>query len=247
MRPLTVCDPVIYPQKINYAPYHDEFDLYPNQQSRLFNIFKYNLYEVESKIGVVFPYLFLLREGAIVAGGAVRDWLVQVNEREDAIAGQLISLLGGDNNAPTDIDVFFLSEEGEKTYIQFLTEQLNASVIRGNHRVTDFLVNGLVVQTIKSLYYQSSAHLISTFDFTDCQFCVARENGRDFFYVGETSLEDLKKRRIIINQINYPMSTMRRLLKYAKKGYFASKWTLMQVAHALVKAPAGLTFYNEDE
>lgn len=198
-------------------------------------LYEYNLFDVEKKLHSTFPFRHLVREGAIIAGGAVRDWLLvsmgQETSTDDALAEQLASLISGEPCEVTDIDVYFRDEESARDFLYWLLNR-GAKVIRERSSVTDLLFEGRVVQLIRFAYY-SPVSLISTFDFTVCQFAVAREGPDVRFYAGGSSFEDLKKRVIRINHIDRPLATMRRLLKYARKGFNAPDETLLVVARAV--------------
>ncbi len=211
---------------------------------------EYNLFDVEEKLGSTFPFRRLVREGAIIAGGAVRDWLLASMgyeaPGEDALAEQLASLIGGEPCEATDIDVYFRNEELAWDFYDWLLDN-GAKVIREKNYVTDLLFEGSVVQLIRFAYY-SPLSLISTFDFTVCQFAVAREGPDIRFYAGGSSLEDLKQRTVRIHCISRPLATMRRLLKYARKGFDVPDETLLIVARAVAEAEqAGSNSYDGEE
>lgn len=74
----------------------------------------------------------------------------------------------------------------------------------------------LKIQLIKKRYYESPEVLLNSFDFTVCQFCW---NGRVLFVSSKNSIKDSKNRNLRINEIQYPVASLNRLVKYAKRGY----------------------------
>lgn len=75
--------------------------------------------------------------------------------------------------------------------------------------------DGVKAQIIKEKYYTSLEDLISTFDITAC--CAATD-GINFTY-NENFIHDVTSKQIRLNQVSYPVATMKRILKYIQKGY----------------------------
>ena len=57
--------------------------------------------------------------------------------------------------------------------------------------------------------------VIDSFDFTCTQFVTDWEDG----LMGETAEKDTNDKHLVINKIMYPASTLRRMMKYSRKGY----------------------------
>lgn len=79
-------------------------------------------------------------------------------------------------------------------------------------------IHNLKIQVIK-IHHEKIEDLIYSFDFTICMFGYDRRN--DLFVIGENSIEDLFRKRLVINEVTYHLSTFRRFFKYAKKGFHA--------------------------
>ena len=71
------------------------------------------------------------------------------------------------------------------------------------------------IQCVSFTYHNDIENLLCNFDFTACQFCFDGTN----LYTGDTSLEDLRARRIVFNNIRSAYSTERHLEKYKKLGF----------------------------
>jgi hypothetical protein len=86
------------------------------------------------------------------------------------------------------------------------------------------------VQLIRIGFYPTAEVVIDSFDFTICQFAFDGET----LTTGEFALWDLGRKRLAVHKITYPVSSARRLLKYAAQGFTACSGCL----NALVMATA---------
>lgn len=156
------------------------------------------------------PILEALPNGWI-AGGAVRDYFARVKSE-------------------SDIDVFFPSEDACKSQAESLEGALSgAKKVYDNDTATGFVWRNREVQLIKRHYFDSPQSTIESFDFTVC--CAAVDlNG---VYVHEHFFEDLAGRRLAINALPFPLSTMQRLQKYIQRGYLACNGTLLSLARGV--------------
>lgn len=136
------------------------------------------------------------------------------------------TLLGDEPDS--DFDLFFSSEEEASKYRQALEER-NFKVASKNEHCTT-LTGPLagrerVVQIVTLAYYESAEAVIDSFDFTICQFATDGTT----LWCGNYSLLDLGRKRLAINRISYPISTLRRLIKYTKQGFYACDGTLRDI------------------
>lgn len=92
------------------------------------------------------------------------------------------------------------------------------------------------IQLIKKLFFKDAADLIDFFDFTICQFVT---DGEDLL-CGDFSLWDLARKRLVINKITYPVSSMRRLIKYTKQGFYACNGTMSTFLEKVIEKPSML-------
>lgn len=88
-------------------------------------------------------------------------------------------------------------------------------------------------QLINFAYYNSAEDVINSFDFTICQFAY----DGDLLTSGEFSLWDLGRKRLAVNKITFPVSTMRRLLKYAHQGFNACPGALAAILRETATRP----------
>jgi hypothetical protein len=74
---------------------------------------------------------------------------------------------------------------------------------------------------------------ISRFDFTISMFAT---DGMDVYY-GNNSLKDLQDRKLVINTIVNPLSTLKRVLKHYKKGFTMSAYETKKLYASLNSLP----------
>ncbi|MEW6171294.1 MAG: hypothetical protein AB1472_07050 [Candidatus Omnitrophota bacterium] len=159
-----------------------------------------------------FGYLFLneIPCKCWVAGGAVRDYFS----------------LG---YITTDIDIYFPSdEEFQKGKIWFID---NGGEIKfENERLMVIYYKKHKFELIK-MFFESPQQTIDQFDFTVC--CGAISKDSVFFH--NTFFIDLAKKRLVVNNLPYPLSTLQRLQKYIKKGFTICNGGLLEIAKAIQK------------
>lgn len=143
--------------------------------------------------------------GPWLCGGAVRNTILQ-------------------KPLDTDLDFFFLNEGQYKDTKEKLKRKFTKDKETEHHVQYSGLIKDkkYIIQLIKFKYFNNLVECLDEFDYTICQLGY---DGRDFV-VGEHSLWDLARNRLVVNKITYPVSSTRRLLKYARKGFIACNGTL---------------------
>lgn len=183
-----------------------------------------------------------LPDGAIVAGGFMT---AVVAETKDA----------------TDIDVFFTSEKAFLDAVRVFTnpedcgwfDEQEGWAIKGykldEKTALDLVVNPQdwdrlrrvrylkfvhpsrpPIQLIKLVWYESAEHVIDSFDLTVAQFALDCTTGELVF--NPISWVDIARKRIVLHRMQFPASTLRRVIKYSKKGYYACPGSLIKIAQA---------------
>lgn len=89
------------------------------------------------------------------------------------------------------------------------------------------------VQLIRFAFYANPEAVIDSFDFTICQMASDGEK----LFLGEHTLWDLGRKRLAVHKITFPVSSMRRMLKYAKQGFTACNGCLAALLMASVDNP----------
>jgi hypothetical protein len=73
----------------------------------------------------------------------------------------------------------------------------------------------LKLQAINFRYFDTPEAVIDSFDFTICQFAFDGTN----IYMGDWSLYDAAKKRLVPHRVTFGVSTIRRIIKYCNQGY----------------------------
>lgn len=146
-----------------------------------------------------------------IAGGAIRDYFS----------------LGYINS---DIDVFFSNEiDFQKALDVF--KSLGIKSIYENDNFIEFIHNNKRIQLIKKHWLQNPQESIENFDFTVCSVAVDYNK----VYYHETFFMDLAKKRLVINKLHFPISTLQRLQKYIIKGYRICNGGLLEIVKEIQK------------
>src|SRR5678815_1954364 len=156
-------------------------------------------------------------EGQWIAGGAIRRTL----------AGQPID---------SDIDYFFASVEQKDTFDSAIKAS-NGRVTRTQEHAITYTVQqekrAVIVQAITMAYYANGEAVIDPFDFTITQFGY---DGDDLV-CGEFALWDLARQRLALHKVTHGVSTVRRLIKYARQGYTACGGAIATILEQVVADP----------
>lgn len=89
------------------------------------------------------------------------------------------------------------------------------------------------IQMIRFAFYPDAAAVIDSFDFTICQFAFDGTT----LTVGDVSLWDLGRKRLAVHKITFPVSSMRRMLKYGQQGFNVCNGALQTLLRESVKLP----------
>lgn len=173
------------------------------------------------------PLLEIVSPGWL-AGGAVRDFFSQ-------------------QPTDSDIDVFFNDVEGFARAESTMNQADGVKKLYEHPAMVAYKWRGKVVQLIRQHFFASPVETIAAFDFTVC--CCAVDLNE--VYVHEHFFDDLAGRRLAINKLPFPLSTLERLQKYVSKGFRACNGTLLELAKGIQATNLGdpsantLTFYPD--
>lgn len=159
-------------------------------------------------------------DGPWLAGGALRRTLMQ-------------------REPDSDFDFFFKDADQLAAFTAALDRMGLEKVRETEHhvhyrgRVGD---SGLPldIQCIRFAFYPTAQAVIDSFDFTICQFAFDGTN----LTAGTYALWDLGRKRLAVNRITFPVSSMRRVLKYAGQGFKACNGCLATLLRATAENPA---------
>lgn len=156
----------------------------------------------------------LRRQGidAWVAGGVLRDYFLQ-------------------KPLKSDCDIFFPNAtEFEKAKNYLLSK--GAKIIWESENGMKVTYRGNTYDLVK-IFTPNPMATISRFDFT---ISMLATDGKDLYY-GNNTLKDLQDRKLVLNTIVNPLSTLKRVLKHYKKGFTMSAEETKKLYGALNTMP----------
>lgn len=89
------------------------------------------------------------------------------------------------------------------------------------------------IQCIRFAFYANASEVVDSFDFTICQFAFDGTK----LTCGEFSLWDLGRKRLAVHKLTYPVSSMRRMLKYARQGFRACNGAIATILRETANNP----------
>jgi hypothetical protein len=81
--------------------------------------------------------------------------------------------------------------------------------------LTTYMLDDMKMQCITENFYPSLESLIDTFDITACRYAT---DGKKI-YTRYSSVRDTISKKINFHRVDFPVATMKRVAKYAAKGY----------------------------
>lgn len=141
-----------------------------------------------------------------IAGGCIRDYFMF-------------------GYTKSDIDVFFKNQEDYDKMDNYLTGK---DIISDTKNAKMIKYGKYKIHLIKR-FFNSAQEGIDNFDYTVC--CAAIEKGQ--LITHESFFIDLASRRLVINKLLYPLSSMERMQKYFKKGFTICNGGILEIAKAL--------------
>ena len=155
-----------------------------------------------------YPKYLLPISHTYLAGGLLRAFV------EDA---QLAS-------SNTDIDLFFSDSytyNAVKDYLVNIDSDIEKIFQCPEDKLATFLdkSTGWQYQCIAVDFYESLEEVVSSFDFT-C-ICIGTDGQNLIFR--EDTMSDILEKNLRWNKITYPASSLRRMMKYSRKGYKMSE------------------------
>ena len=158
-----------------------------------------------------------------IAGGAIRDFL------EKGYVDSDIDFYSSNRS-----DLFRLVRFLRKEF-QFKHYLITQNAIKGN-----VIIKGkkIMVDVVKRTF-DDMIQTISMFDFTVTCFAT---NGNDVYYHPSAPF-DLLRKRLVINNLPFPISTLQRMQKYIQKGYWICNGGMLEIA----KSMGAIDFDSADE
>ncbi len=176
-----------------------------------------------------------LPDGCIIAGGFMTT--VIENEKE---AG--------------DIDFFFTSAKAFTDLFNLIVDQkrckeegfwsLEGYALDPKHgKLTEETISSLryvnfihptrpALQLIKMVFFTDVNSVIDSFDLTIAQFAI---DNTGYLTYNPVSFLDISRKRLCLHTLQFPVSTIRRIIKYSKKGFFACPGSLVKICEGIQK------------
>lgn len=138
--------------------------------------------------------------------------------------GAIRRAIQGEKKIVSDLDFFFddLNSQDAQEFEQKIL-QLGFKKESETAHVKNFYDGQLELQFVKINTYENVDQLLDSFDFTICQFVT----DGNLLYTTPQAILDLGQKRLNIHKISYPVSSMRRIIKYCKQGFYACEGTLI--------------------
>ncbi len=165
------------------------------------------------------------------------------------IAGGFMTSLIESEKDSKDIDFFFTSKEAFCEFTNYILDQkavkadgcwalegyklkegTSLSNINSYRYLTFTHPNRPELQLLRMVWYEDAAHVIDTFDLTVAQFAV---EGNGKLTYNPLSFLDISRKRICLHRLQFPSSTLRRIIKYSKKGFYACPGSLANICQQI--------------
>lgn len=159
-----------------------------------------------------------LKRGDVwVAGGAIRDFLIGKDYK--------------------DIDLFFNSKEAFELVFEYFNKRPAYSTLYNTNNSMCYEGCGIRVDLVKHIE-KNMKDCIDRFDFLFCRFAT------DGVHLVEDnknmSRSSLQSQPNVVNVVGFrtPISTMKRVIRYAKRGYTILPHNYIELIHHIQKAPS---------
>jgi hypothetical protein len=139
----------------------------------------------------------------------------------------------------SDFDFFFRDADQLKEFCAGLEQRGFIKVKETTHHIHykgNIGGSGLPrdIQAIRFAFYPDADAVIDSFDFTICQFAF---DGKTLT-AGDYALFDLGRKRLAVHKLTFPVSSMRRMLKYTKQGFTACSGAIATILRETAQNPA---------
>lgn len=155
---------------------------------------------------------------------------------------------------PNDYDVFFTCEQDFVSFYNKLIENKDGPLsgytpnmtldkaCDASVRFVDFTKPGKPkIQAMKTMWYETPAHLVLSFDFTAAMVCVHNLSGEPDAVVHPAAFLDISRKRLVLETMTFPSSTLRRMIKYTDRGYYVCPGSMQKIAGAVAQNLTGQT------
>jgi len=192
-------------------------------------------------------YDHLADSGAFLCGGALTAWLggyppsdfdffFPVLEMAERLHQRLLcegAVLDGYQGTEAGKPIYEAIQKGELHIDELVSEVIENEEIRALNYSMPTSDRPDLIQIVLLIQGADPPAIIDTFDFTISQL------GTDgwYLYFGEYTWTDLFRKRLRVHHIHHGISTMRRMVKYSRRGFYACVGTMRDVAQGVVDSP----------
>jgi len=141
--------------------------------------------------------------------------------------GCLMSYFSG-QTLTSDIDIFSYNQDNIDIACRYFEETYSQKPTSEFETIVNYWKEGKKFQFVKR-YFKNPIDCIDQFDFTVC--CVALN--KDRLIIHKRFFMDLARRRLVLHKLFFPLSTMQRIQKYVKKGFWICNGGLLDIANAI--------------
>jgi len=185
---------------------------------------------------------------AFMCGGALTAWIggyppsdydffVPTLELAERLHHRLLyqgAVLDGYQGTETGQPMYEAIQQGELHLDELLQEVIENEEIRALNYSMPTAEKPDLIQIVLLIQGEDLPTVIDTFDFTISQLGT---DGRQLYF-GEYTWTDLFRKRLRVHHIHHGISTMRRMVKYSQRGFYACVGTMRDVAQGVVDSPA---------
>ena len=143
-------------------------------------------------------------------------------------------MLDGYQGTETGQPMYEAIQQGELHLDELLQEVIENEEIRALNYSMPTSEKPDLIQILLLIQGEDPPAVIDTFDFTISQLGT---DGRQLYF-GEYTWTDLFRKRLRVHYIHHGISTMRRMVKYSRRGFYACVGTMRDVAQGVVDSPA---------
>jgi len=167
----------------------------------------------------------------------IMEQLPPVSKKGPWLCGGAIRRTLTGNDIISDLDFFFANEDQYDTFCKKLKDDNAAELVRETDFNRTFKAHAddkeYEVQAIRHQWFDSIDEVLESFDFT---ITMTGYDGTDIV-VGDYTLFDLGRKRLQVNEVTYGTSTIRRIVKYAKQGYWACPGAITDILERVIANP----------
>lgn len=161
---------------------------------------------------------FDLEKGPWLCGGAVRRFLSNTEDEGD-------------------YDIFFK----DAASFNLLKEKFKGHIVNENKFNVAIEREGYKIQLVQFPKPENNS-MFDVLDSFDFSLCMVGTDGNNIFYSIEpetehNSLNNILDKRIVVNKITYGNSSMRRIFKYIKQGYFMCDGSISTFLNKIAETP----------